>query len=340
MFDSLNVGKLGITLNLKHPEGAAIARRLLQWADAVAENFAPRAMRGLGLDYASLVTEKPDLVMASSCLQGQTGPHKDYPGFGGQGSALGGYNFLTGWPDREPLGPFGTITDSLAPRFVATALAAGLLYHRRTGKGVHLDVSQVECAVYSLSPWVLDYVANGTVETRMGNRSVRAAPHGAFPCAGEDRWVALACWDDDDWQRLGAAMELDPAVIERFAFAETRMDALDDVEGVVAEWTAAREPLDVAETLQGVGIEAVPVADLGDACTDPQLHHRGHFVTLEHPCMGECGYERNGFRLSDAPAGYSRSSPLLGQDNAFVLGEILGISSAEQDRLAADGVLE
>ena len=340
MFDSLNVGKLGVTLNLKHPEGAAIARRLLQWADAVAENFAPRAMRGLGLDYGSLVTEKPDLVMASSCLQGQTGPHKDYPGFGGQGSALGGYNFLTGWPDREPLGPFGTITDSLAPRFVATALAAGLLYHRRTGRGVHLDVSQVECAVYSLTPWVLDYVVNGHVETRMGNRSVRAAPHGAFPCGGEDRWVAIACWDDGDWQRLGAAMALDPAVIERFAFAAHRMEALDDVEGVVADWTAERTPLEVAETLQAAGIEAVPVSDLGDASADPQLHHRGHFVTLDHPCMGECRYERNGFRLSDAPAGYDRSSPLLGQDNAYVLGEILGISSAEQERLAADGVLE
>ena len=150
MFDSVNVGKLGVTLNLKHPEGVALAKRLIGWADAVAENFAPRAMRGFGLDYASLAVEKPDLVMVSSCLQGQTGPHKDYPGFGGQGSALGGYNLLTGWPDREPVGPFGTITDSLAPRFVASALAAGLLYRRRTGRGVHLDVAQVEAAVFSL----------------------------------------------------------------------------------------------------------------------------------------------------------------------------------------------
>ena len=190
MFDALNVGKLSVTLNLKHPEGVALAKRLVQWADAVAENFAPRAIRGFGLDYASMVTEKADLVMVSSCLQGQTGPHKDYPGFGGQGSALGGYNLLTGWPDREPVGPFGTITDSLAPRFVASALAAGLLYRRRTGRGVHLDVSQVEAAVYSLTPWVLDYDVNGHVGSRQGNRSDRAVPHGAFPCAGEDRWVA------------------------------------------------------------------------------------------------------------------------------------------------------
>src|SRR5256885_4669383 len=144
LFDGPNPGKLSVTLNLKHPEGVALARRLVAWSDAVAENFAPKAMRGFGLDYDSLVTDKPDLVMVSACLNGQTGPHRDYPGFGGQGAALSGYNALTGWPDREPVGPFGTITDSLSPRFVATALAAGLLYRRRTGRGIYLDVSQVE----------------------------------------------------------------------------------------------------------------------------------------------------------------------------------------------------
>ena len=340
MFDSVNVGKLGVTLNLKHPEGVALARRLVLWADGLAENFAPRAMKSFGLDYASLCDEKPDLVMVSSCLQGQTGPHKDYPGFGGQGSALGGYNFLTGWPDREPLGPYGTITDSLAPRFVASALAAGLLYRRRTGRGVHLDVSQVEAAVYSLSPWVLDYVVNGHVGSRQGNRSERGAPHGAFACAGEDRWVALSCWDDDDWTRLAGAMGLDEPTTTRLATTAARLAAVDEVEGLVSRWTEARSPAEVAAALQDAGVEAVPVADMGDAWGDPQLAHRDHFVTLNHACMGECGYERNGFRLSDAPAGYERTSPLLGEHNALVLGDILGIGLAEQQRLADDGVLE
>ena len=185
MFDAVNVGKFGVTLNLKHPEGVGLARRLIEWADAVAENFAPRALRGFGLDYGSLAPEHPDLVMVSSCLQGQTGPHKDYPGFGGQGSALSGYNLLTGWPDREPVGPYGTITDSLAPRFVATALAAGLLHTRRTGRGVHLDVSQVEAAVFSLTPWVLDYDVNGHTGTRRGEpvgalRTPRRVPVSRF----------------------------------------------------------------------------------------------------------------------------------------------------------------
>ncbi|MGH9018898.1 MAG: CaiB/BaiF CoA transferase family protein, partial [Acidimicrobiales bacterium] len=340
MFDALNVGKLSVTLNLKHPEGVALAKRLVQWTDAVAENFAPRAMRGFGLDYGALAAQKPDLVMVSSCLQGQTGPHKDYPGFGGQGSALGGYNLLTGWPDREPVGPFGTITDSLAPRFVATALAAGLLYRRRTGRGVHLDVAQVEAAVYSLSPWIADYVVNGTTGIRQGNRSDRAVPHGAFPCAGDDRWVALSCTDDADWWRLTDLMGTDDATARRLARLDARQAAVDEVEALVGAWTATRDAAEVAATLQGAGLEAVPVADLGDAHGDPQLAHRGHVVTLTHPCMGDCGYERNGFRLSDAPAGYDRTSPLLGEHNDMVLGEILGLSAAERRRLLDDGVLE
>jgi crotonobetainyl-CoA:carnitine CoA-transferase CaiB-like acyl-CoA transferase len=340
MFDALNVGKLGVTLNLKHPDGIALAKRLIDWADAVAENFAPRAMRGFGLDYASLAADKPDLVMISSCLQGQTGPHKDYPGFGGQGSALGGYNTLTGWPDREPIGPYGTITDSLAPRFVATALAAGLLYRRRTGRGVHLDVSQVEAAVYSLSPWIADYDVNGHAGIRQGNRSERFVPHGAFRCAGDDRWVALACWDDADFAALAEVMGLDAATAARLATSEARAAAVDEVESLVETWTQAREATTVAEALQARGVEAVPVADLGDASADPQLAHRGHFVPLHHPCMGECRYERNGFRLSDAPAGYSRTSPLLGEHNEMVLGQILGLDAAERARLEANGVLE
>ena len=339
MFDSLNVGKLGITLNLKHPEGVAIARRLIDLADAVAENYAPRAMRGFGLDYASLVGDKPDLVMISSCLQGQTGPHRDYPGFGGQGSALGGYNILTGWPDREPVGPFGTITDSLAPRFVATALAAGLLYSRRTGKGVYLDVSQVESAAYSLSPWIAEYTVNHHISVRQGNASERFSPHGAFPCSGDDRWIAINCHDDQAWTKLAGIIGMDDGEARRLASLETRLAEREEIEDAVAAWTSTRSAGEVAGALQQAGLEAVPVADLGDAFEDPQLRHRGHFVQLRHPMMGECVYERNGFRFSDADAGYERTSPTLGEHNEFVLGELLGMSIEEIERLTADGVL-
>jgi crotonobetainyl-CoA:carnitine CoA-transferase CaiB-like acyl-CoA transferase len=322
MFDGLNAAKRDVLCNLKHPDAVALVRRLVvEWADAVAENFAPRAMKGFGLDYDSLVEHKPDLVMVSACLNGQTGPHKDYPGFGGQGSALAGYNFLTGWPDREPVGPHGTITDSLAPRFVATALAAGLLHRRRTGRGAYLDVSQVEAAVYSLTPWLLDHQSTGAPRGRDGNRDDTALVHDVFRSADEgdltDRWVAIAAWTDAE------------------------RDALVRVAGEdLAAWAAGRSALAAAEALQAVGVEAVPVQDFGDLHADPQLAHRGHFVARTHPFMGDGLYERNGIRYSDAAAGYDRAGPTLGQDQAWVLGDLLGLTDAEQQALAAAGAFD
>ncbi|MCU1456887.1 MAG: subunit of succinyl-CoA:benzylsuccinate CoA-transferase [Actinomycetia bacterium] len=350
LFDGLNVGKLDVSFNLKHPDAIALVKRLiLEWADAVAENFAPRAMRGFGLDYDTLIQEKPDLVMISACLNGQTGPHKDYPGFGGQGSALAGYNYVTGWPDRAPVGPHGTITDSLAPRFVAAALAAGLLYRARTGRGIYLDVSQVEAAVYSLSPWLIDYQRTGTPRSRNGNRSPLAVPHGMFPAADEgkvgDRWIAIATWTDEEWATLagiiggttpdGTAL-VDPAL----ATFEGRQAKIDEIEAAIAAWTQGRSRGEIAELLQAQGIEAVPTEDFGDFVADPQMAARDHFVELTHPFMGPGIYERNGFRLSDAPSGYTRTSPTLGQDQDWVLDELLGLSPDERKRLEAEGAFD
>src|SRR5437763_3980022 len=337
LFDGLNAGKRSVTLNLKHPEGVALARRLVAWSDAVAENFAPKAMRAFGLDYERLSADKPDLVMVSACLMGQTGPHRDYPGFGGQGAARSGYNFLTGWPDREPVGPFGTITDSLSPRFTATALAAALLHHRRTGAGVYLDLSQVEAAVWTLTPWLLDYAVNGNLGRRDGNRSSEAVPHGAFPCQGHDRWVVVAAPDDAAWARLAAVLGVtDPAL----ATLAERRQRIDEVEAHVAAWTSTRTAADAAGALQAIGVEAVPVADFGDVFGDVQLAAREHFLALDHPVLGAGCYERNGFRLSGAPSSYDRPSPVLGQHNELILGEFLGLSTTEQKELAEDGVFD
>ncbi|MEY2424038.1 MAG: hypothetical protein QOI95_4105 [Acidimicrobiaceae bacterium] len=319
MFDALNCGKRSVTLNLKHPDGHALAKRLIvEWADAVAENFAPRAMRGLGLSYDDLVADKPDLVMISACLNGQTGPHRDYPGFGGQGAALSGFNYLTGWPDREPIGPFGTITDSLAPRFVATALAAALLHHRSTGDGVYVDLSQVECAAWSLSDWLLAYKRDGVIGERLGNGHPTALLHGLFPCTGKDRWVAIACWTEQELATLWAIVGSD---------------------GDLEAWTGERAALDVATQLQEAGVEAVPVQDFGDVDGDPQVASRNHFIEMAHPEFGPGKYEHNGFRIAGVPSGYDRSGPTLGQDNDWVLGDLLGLSPDDRHRLVADGVL-
>src|SRR5262249_35121100 len=150
-----------IALNMSHPKAGDVARRLVRWADVVAENFAPKAMAKWGLDYASLAALKPDLIMISTCLNGQTGPDRNYPGFGGPGSAISGFNHPTGWPDLEPLGPYGTITDSLSPRFVALLVAAALVHRQRTGEGQYIDLSQVEGGVTCLGENILTYAATG-----------------------------------------------------------------------------------------------------------------------------------------------------------------------------------
>jgi crotonobetainyl-CoA:carnitine CoA-transferase CaiB-like acyl-CoA transferase len=185
---------------------------------------------------------------------------------------------------------------------------------------------------------MLEYTVDGVVTERNGNRSRRAAPHGAFPCAGKDRWVAIAVWTDEEWARLAGLLDLGP-----FGALDTlaqRLAHQDELEAAIAAWTSERDATEVAELLQAIGIEAVPVNDFGDLHADPQLLERGHFVPLTHPVMGPGLYERNGFRLSGAPSGYDRTGPVLGADTDELLGALLGLDEDEIGKLRAEGAVE
>ncbi len=339
-FACINPNKLSAGLNMKDPRAVGLAKRMIGWADVVIENFAPGVMDKWGLGYAAIQDEFPGLIMASTCLWGQTGPERAYPGFGGQGAALAGFNYLTGWPDREPLGPFGTITDSISPRYGVVAIAAALLHRARSGQGAHLDVSQVETGVYGLSEWLLAHAVTGTTTARMGNRSPHAAPHGVFPCAGADRWIALAVHDDEDWRRLVAAMDA-PAWASAAALATLagRLAALDAIEADLAVWTAPQDAVALAVRLQAAGLDAAPVADMQDLLADPQLAHRNHFTELTHEVIGRCVVESMGFRLSAAPMRFTRPAPRLAADSREVYCDLLGMESAEFEELSAAGVL-
>src|SRR5262245_47628879 len=339
-FACINPNKLSAGLNMKDPRAIALAKRLIGWADVVIENFAPGVMQKWGLDYAALAADHPGLIMVSTCLWGQTGPERAYPGFGGQGSALAGFNYLTGWPDREPLGPFGTITDSISPRFAGVAIAAALLHRNRTGRGTYIDVSQVETGVYGLSDWLLAYSVTGRSCGRIGNRSPHAAPHGVFPCAGDGRWIALAVHSDDDWQRLVRAMGA-PAWASTTAFAtvQGRLDHVDGLERRLSEWTAPQDAVQLAAQLQAAGVDAAPVADMQDLLKDPQLAERGHFQELVHPVLGRHVVEANGLRFSAAPMHFARPAPLLAGDSRDVYCGLLGMAEAEFDDLLAGGVV-
>lgn len=340
MFVLLNPGKQSVALNLKEPRATELVKRLVAWADVVSENFAPGVMERFGLSYAALQEVREDLVMVSGCLFGQTGPQRAYPGFGGQGSAIAGFNHLTGWEDREAHGPYATITDSLSPRYVAVAIAAALLERKRTGKGRYIDLSQIESGVYSLSETVVRFSANGEIETRRGNASELDVPHGVYPCSGEDRWIAIAVRSDAEWARLVEAMgeagrAFDAALRER----EARLAAREEIDRVVADWTRAQERFALMDSLQRAGVEAGVVQDFEDLLHDPQLGHRKHFQKLEHGVLGELSFERSGFRLADQPGGFDRPGPLLGEHNEAVLGDILGLSADEIEALVADGVV-
>jgi crotonobetainyl-CoA:carnitine CoA-transferase CaiB-like acyl-CoA transferase len=338
-FCGLNGGKLDISLNMRDPRAVALAKTLaLEWADAVLENFAPGAMAKWGLDFESLRAEKPDLVMASGCLWGNTGPERSYPGFGGQGAALSGWTDLTGWADRAPVGPSGTITDSLAPRYVAASLGAALLHRERTGEGTWIDLSQVEAAIWTLGGWVAEE-SIGITRDRDGNRHPHKAPHGAFPCADtddvKDRWVAIAVHSDAEWRTLAHLIGADAALS-----TPERLQQQDGLELAVSAWTRQRTNTDVAAELQAAGLDAHEVIDHADAHSTPQLLQRKHFVPIEHPLMGVTLYEENGFRLSASGGGISGPGPLIGQHNDLVLLDFLGMAPDEVKELAAEGVLD
>ncbi|HKJ23325.1 MAG TPA: CoA transferase, partial [Myxococcota bacterium] len=340
MYVLLNPDKESVSINMAVPEGVALARRLVGWADVVAENFSPGVMAKWGLDADAIHALRPDAVVVSGCLFGQTGPQRKYPGFGGQGSAIAGFNHLTGWPDREAHGPYGTITDSLSPRYVAVALVAALLERRRTGKGRHIDLSQIESAVYSLSEMIVRQSANGEGEVRRGNRNERAAPHGAYPCRGDDRWIAIAVEDDEAWHALvGALGDPDWARDPKLASAEGRLAAEAEIDRRLAAFTSEHDAFTLAESLQAARVPAGPVATFADLLDDPQLAHRGHFVPLRHVHLGELPFERSGFRLSASPGGFERPGPNLGQHNREVLGGVLGLSDEQIDDLAARDVV-
>jgi len=339
-FACVNPNKLSAGLNMKDPRGVALARRLVGWADVVVENFAPGVMAKWGLDYESVRRECPSLVMASTCLWGQTGPERAYPGFGGQGAALAGFNYLTGWPDGDPTGPFGTITDSLSPRFAVVAITAALLHRDRTGAGAYIDVSQVETGVYCLTDWLLAYQATGRSLGRVGNHSAAAVPHGVFPARGEDRWVALAAHSEADWLALRAAMgEPEWARASEFADLSGRLARRQFIEERVAEWTASHDAVSLAAALQRAGVDAAPVSDLQEVLSDPQLAHRSHFNRLDHAVLGEHVVEAIGARFAAAPMRFDRPAPLLAADSEAVYCDLLGLPRDQFRELVEAGVL-
>ncbi len=341
VFHSTNVGKRMLTIDPSRPEGREVVLDLVRWADVVAESFTPKAMKGFGLDYEALRRVKPDLIMLSTCLMGQTGPLARFAGFGNLAAAFSGFYELAGWPDRAPAGPFGAYTDYIAPRYNAVAILAALEYRRRTGEGQHIDLSQAEASLHFLAPALLDCTVNGRVASREGNHDREMAPHGVYPCAGDDRFVAIAVRDEREWSELCMAMGR-PELLQdaRFASPAARLARRDALDALVAAWTRALPMGEVETLLQDRGVPASAVQNSPECTRDPQLRHRGHFVAVPHPAKGRTVVEGSRFRLSRTPARIEGPAPTYGLDNQWVLKELLGYGDERIAELVIAGALE
>jgi benzylsuccinate CoA-transferase BbsF subunit len=341
-FAQFNPNKLSVTVDMTNPVGREVTRKLIvEWADVVVDSFTPRVMPGWGMAYEDLSQDRPDLIMLSTCMQGQTGPYRDYAGFGDQGAALSGFFMLNGWPDRDPATPNGAYTDMATPHFGAVAILAALDYRARTGRGQHVDLSQIECGIQFLAPEVLDYTVRGNVPQRMGNRSPRAAPHGVFPVQGNDTWIAIACETDAQWQALVLAMGAPGWAADPTLQTLTgRLAQQAAIEAHLAEWTRAQVGPALQQRLLAAGVPSGVAHPALDLFTDPQLSHRQHFVPLDHPEMGVWQYDELGFQLSESPAHLRTAAPLLGQHTELVLKQFLGYSDADYQALVDAGALQ
>jgi crotonobetainyl-CoA:carnitine CoA-transferase CaiB-like acyl-CoA transferase len=329
-FGSFNTSKLSLHLNLKHPGGLAIAKRLLQWADVALDSFTAGTMDDFGIGYEVARQLNPSLVMATTCLLGQTGPAARLGGYGYHAAAVSGFFEVTGWDDRSPAGPFNAYTDTIAPRFLATTLMAALDHRRRTGEGQFIDQAQMESALHFLAPELLDVQRTGVSPRRAGNESPFAAPHDAYPCAGHDEWCAIAIETDEHWRALRRALGepawAKDAALDSLAGRKAQRERIDRE---LAAFTAQHPPRALMERLQAAGVPAGMVQRSSDHQQDPQLAHRAFFRHLEHPEMGLVPYEGHAYQIAGYDNGPLAPAPCLGEHTYQVLTEILGLSDDE-----------
>jgi len=362
-YANFNSSKLGMTVDLKHPRGPDLVRRLIAKCDVVTESFTPGTLARWGLEYEALRAIRPDLVMISMPLFARTGPWSHYMGYGHVLQAATGYNHLTGWPAGPPIGTGVAYTDFFVPHIAAAALIAALDYRRRTGKGQFIDFSQMEAAIHGLGTAILDWTANGHEQIRMGNRDPEAAPHGCYRCK-DGQHLVIACFTELEWAGLKAAMgRPEWCDLERMRRKWQRLNEQREIDRHLSAWVedmTRREtdpPEEPMEGAEGVMIRKFTSYELmewmqknGVPCGvvqspeamhgDPQLAHRGHYRKLNHPVMGERTYDSPSFRLSTTPAELTKAAPLMGEDNEYVYKELIGLTDEEFVELLLDGALE
>jgi benzylsuccinate CoA-transferase BbsF subunit len=340
-FHAVNRGKLGITLNFTTERGAALIRELVRQSDVVVDNFTPGVLQKYDLHYAALTAVKPDLIMLSVSVAGQHGPYRDTRAYAFNLHALSGLCSLIGYAgDAEPRHIDIAYADWNAGMFATYTIILALYHRQRTGVGQFIDLSAWESTTTLLTEGILDYTLNQRTPGPQDNQHPSMAPHGYYPCRGDDVWLALAVRSESEWQALCGLMGQPKLAREpRFQDMYQRLRHRQELDRQVAAWTRTQDADRLAGSLQEVGIAAMPLRTAEGRFHDTHLRARQTHVEIDHPDIGRELLHTIPWHLSGTPPRIQGPAPQVGGDNAYVLGELLGLSRQEQDRLAAEGIL-
>jgi crotonobetainyl-CoA:carnitine CoA-transferase CaiB-like acyl-CoA transferase len=338
LFNTQNHDKKSISLDLKSPQAQEIARRLAAECDVVLANFSPHALAKLGLGYEALSRDNPKLVMVEMPAFGNDGPWSSHVGMGKTMEAAAGMASLIGYGDGEPVLTGPAYLDPIGGLHGAAAVMTALAERNRTGLGQYVEVAQVEAAMHWIGEYILETGRTGAVFRAEGNRRPDMAPHDAFPCAGDDQWMVIACPDDETWRRLAAATGIaDPDA--KFGTLAGRLEHAEALKAALSAWTGARNKHETSDLLQAAGVPAAPVNSGADVWRDPFLRTRGFIHELAHPAAGVGEYPGLAYRLSRTPGAIRSPAPCFAEHTHEVLGSLLGLSRAEIDALVEAGVV-
>jgi benzylsuccinate CoA-transferase BbsF subunit len=338
-FNSLNVNKMSITLNLKTPRGVELAKRLIRICDVAVDNYKVGVMDRLGLGYPVLKKIKPDIIMLSASSHGAIGPESSYIAYAVTMGALSGASEVTGYEGGPPA-VMRSSADLRPGTAAAFAILAALNYRQETGEGQFIDFSAREAISCGIGELIMDYTMNGRVRTRNGNRDDIMAPHNCYRCKGDDKWVSIAVGNDEEWKALCHAMDK-PALAEdeRFADQFSRWKHQDELDPLIEKWTAKHTHYEVTEILQREGVAAFPSLNNEEIFNDPHCRDRECFTLVDHPEQGKMYVVSPPWKFSETSARVTAAAPLLGEHNEYVFGELLGIPKGEISRLVAEKVL-
>ena len=332
--------KLDITLELDTERGVELFKRLVEISDVVIENYSPRVMPNLGIDYPVLSAINPGIIFCSMPGYGPTGPYSHFVSYGTTIDPHSGLASMMGYPGEEPHMSGNAYPDPASGMFASGAIMTALFHKRRTGKGQLIELAQAESGAALTGEASLGYQLSGEVPARNGNRHPRKAPHGCFPCRGEDKWVAISVASEREWAEFCGVIG-NPAwsADDRFASLEGRLQHQDHLEQYVSDWTRGQDAYRVMQRMQEAGVAAGVVVNAGELMNDPHLNQRGFFWEIDHPEAGTHRHAGQPIRLSETPARLYRPAPCLGQHHDYVLGELLGLSAEEISDLEREGVI-